>query len=287
MKDCLQKRIRVEGRCSGNHLGCLKRADKGLRYGLSGDRVALLATERLVLSRETTPTGDGEQCKGKTYPTYAVRLTLSAAIIFYLLWRLIVKKHGKKKRKTIKIRPDLKWITTIFGSTLGISAAMSFLSNEVLSAGGMVLSFVVLLSIVLLGIVFDILGVAVTAASEQPFHSMASKKVPEALTALKMLRRAERVSSFCNDVVGDICGVVSGSASAVIAARVVVDMQPGAAQVVQLFMSALVAALTVGGKAFGKSIAMGNSEQIIHAAAKLIYGSKRAFGAVLSAFRRG
>ena len=82
MKDCLQKRIRVDGHRSGNHLGCLKRADKGLQYGLSGARVALLATGRLVLSWETASTGDGEQRKGKTYPTYAVRLILSAAIIF-------------------------------------------------------------------------------------------------------------------------------------------------------------------------------------------------------------
>ena len=163
---------------------------------------------------------------------------------------------------------------------------MSFLSNEVLTASGMALSFIVLLAIVLLGIIFDILGVAVTAASERPFHSMASKKIPEAAVAIKMLRRAERVSSFCNDVVGDICGVISGSASAVIAARAVIGMQPAAAQIVQLFMSAFVAALTVGGKAFGKSIAMGNSEQIIHAAAKLIYGVKRAFGKVSTIFRR-
>ncbi len=163
---------------------------------------------------------------------------------------------------------------------------MSFLSNEILSAGGVILSYIVLLSIVLLGIVFDIIGVSVTAASEKPFHSMAAKKMPEATTALRMLRRAERVSSFCNDVVGDICGVISGSASAIIAAGAVAGMSSGAAQVVQLLMSALVAALTVGGKAFGKSIAMNNSEQIIHAAAKLIYGVKYAFGKVLAAFRR-
>ena len=97
------------------------------------------------------------------------------------------------------------------------------------------------------------------------------KKVPEAPTAIRMLRRADRVSSFCNDVVGDICGVVSGSASAVIAARAVAGMQPVLSSVVQLLMSALVAGLTVGGKAFGKSIAMNNSTMIIHSAAKVIY----------------
>jgi len=127
---------------------------------------------------------------------------------------------------------------------------------------------------------------SVTAAEEKPFHSMASKKVPEASVAIWMLRRAERVSSICNDVVGDICGVISGSASAVIAGRVVADLQPTAASVVQLLMSALVAGLTVGGKAFGKSIAMNNSTAIIHTAAKVIYTIKSIPQKVRKAMKR-
>ena len=182
-----------------------------------------------------------------------------------------MKRESAKKVKKIRISPDWKWFSTIFGTTIGISATMSLVSNEVLSANGMVISFVVLLVIILLGVIFDIIGVAVTAADEKPFHSMAAKKVPEAAIAIRMLRRAERVSSFCNDVVGDICGVVSGSASAVIAARAVMGMQPFWASVVQLLMSAFVAGFTVGGKAFGKSIAMNNSTLIIHTAAKVIY----------------
>lgn len=180
------------------------------------------------------------------------------------------QNHGKKSQK-LKIKPDWHWITTIFGTTIGISAAMSFLSNEMLSGGGLILSFAVLLVIILIGILFDIIGVSVTAAEEKPFHSMAAKKVPEAREALKMLRRAERVSSFCNDVVGDICGVISGSAAAVIAAKAITGMSPVLGSVVQLLLSAVVAGLTVGGKAFGKSIAMNNSTAIIHAAAKVMY----------------
>ena len=180
------------------------------------------------------------------------------------------QNQGKKSQK-LKIKPDWHWITTIFGTTIGISAAMSFLSNEILSGGGLILSFAVLLVIILIGILFDIIGVSVTAAEEKPFHSMAAKKVPEAREALKMLRRAERVSSFCNDVVGDICGVISGSAAAVIAANAITGMSPVLGSVVQLLLSAVVAGLTVGGKAFGKSIAMNNSTAIIHAAAKVMY----------------
>ena len=182
-----------------------------------------------------------------------------------------MQQNQGKKSKKLKIKPDWHWITTIFGTTIGISATMSFFSNEMLSGGGLILSFAVLLVIILIGILFDIIGVSVTAAEEKPFHSMAAKKVPEAREALKMLRRAERVSSFCNDVVGDICGVISGSAAAVIAAKAITGMSPVLGSVVQLLLSAVVAGLTVGGKAFGKSIAMNNSTAIIHAAAKVMY----------------
>lgn len=181
----------------------------------------------------------------------------------------------KKQRRKIRIKADWKWICTAFGMTIGISAAMSLLSGKLLNGGSMTLAFVVLLVIVLIGIVFDIIGMAVTAAEERPFHAMASKKIPEASVAIWMLRRAERVSSICNDVVGDICGVISGSASAVIAARAVAGFQSGSSSGVQLLMSAIVAGVTVGGKAFGKSLAINNSTMIIHASAKLIYTIKQ------------
>ena len=89
-----------------------------------------------------------------------------------------MKREGMRKNNKIRIKPDWKWITTAFGTTIGISATMSFLSNEMLSGGGTMFSFVVLLGIVVLGIVFDIIGMAVTAAEEKPFHSMAAKKNP-------------------------------------------------------------------------------------------------------------
>ena len=181
-------------------------------------------------------------------------------------------KH--RKRIKLKFKPNWKWIITIFGSTIGISLTMSFLSNELLSGSNMAASMIVLLSIILIGIIFDIIGVSVTAAEEQPFHSMAARRVPEAMVAIRLLRMADRVSSFCNDVVGDICGVISGSAAAVIAAGAVSSEEEFMMVAAQLGMSALVAGLTVGGKALGKSVAMGNSIFIVHTAAKVIYWFK-------------
>ena len=174
----------------------------------------------------------------------------------------------KKKKK--RASPDYRWIVLIFFLTMAISAVMSFVSSNLLGQATLGVSFLILICIVAIGILFDIIGVAVTACPDAPFHAMASRKVPEAPDALRLLRNANRVSSFCNDVIGDICGVISGSASAVIAARAVLGMESTKATIVTLGMSALVAAVTVGGKAVGKTFAMGGSVQVVRTTAKVI-----------------
>ena len=183
--------------------------------------------------------------------------------------------RSKKNKKKTRKHSNARWIVTIFFVAVLISSAISFLSSSIMEDAGIVEAFVVLLFIVLLGIVFDVIGVAVMSAGEKPFHSMAAKKVPGAAEALKLLRNAEKVSSFCNDVVGDICGVVSGSASAVIAVKALTDL--GSNTVGQLVMSAVVAGVTIAGKACGKNIAMHNSTQIVHLVAKPIYYIKSLF----------
>lgn len=178
---------------------------------------------------------------------------------------------GKKKKSGKKTGPDWGWILFIFVITMVISAAMSFISSRLLGNAGMAVSFLILICIVAIGIVFDIIGVAVTACPEAPFHAMASRKVAEAPDALKLLRNANRVSSFCNDVIGDICGVISGSAAATIAARVLA-MHPGMREIVlTLAMSALAAGLTVGGKACGKSFAIDSSTSVVRTAAMVLH----------------
>ena len=183
--------------------------------------------------------------------------------------------RSKKKQKKNKKHSNFRWIVTIFFVAVLISSAISFLSSSVMEDAGIVEAFVVLLLIVLIGILFDIVGVAVMSAGEKPFHSMAAKKVPGAAEALMLLRNAEKVSSFCNDVVGDICGVVSGSASAVIAVKALSNLNSDA--VGQLIMSALVAGITIAGKALGKNIAMRRSTQIVHLVSKPIYYIKSLF----------
>ena len=171
----------------------------------------------------------------------------------------------KERNKTIR------WVVTIFFITMLVTGVISLLSDQIMSVSGITVAFLILLFIILLGIMFDIVGVAVTSADEKPFHSMAARKVPGAQDAIKLIRNAERVGSICNDVIGDICGVISGSASATIAAQVLQKLDFSWPQVITLTMSALVAGMTVGGKALGKTFAINSSTKIVHSAGKIIY----------------
>ena len=120
-----------------------------------------------------------------------------------------------------------------------------------------------------MGILFDLIGVAVTVAEEKDFHAKASKKIKGAKTGLKLIKHSSKVSNFCADVIGDICGVLSGAISALIALKLTEYYKMGSN--FQFIISALVASLTIGGKAFSKDIAKNNSTKIISIISKILY----------------
>ena len=185
----------------------------------------------------------------------------------------MAKTHSDASRK--ERSRTIRWVVTVFLVTLVVSGMISLISDEVMASSGLLAAFAILLGIVFLGIIFDIIGMAVATANEKPFHSMAARKVPGAQEAIRLLRNAERVSSICNDVVGDICGVVSGSASATIAALILTHVDTVWPRAVSLGMSALVAGLTVGGKAIGKTIAVNSCTQIVHLVGRFLHTLNR------------
>ena len=187
------------------------------------------------------------------------------------------RPSGIKKKKKKNNQSRAIWITLVFIATVLISALITHASGVLLDGSGIFAALGVLLLIILIGIAFDVVGVAVTAAEERPLHSMASRKVPGSREAIGLIKNADRVASICNDVIGDICGVVSGSASAVIAVRLLEDFTPSWPNILKVGMSATVAGLTVGGKAIGKGIALKHSVAIVHFAGRLIAGFHRLF----------
>ena len=170
--------------------------------------------------------------------------------------------RGKKDSDPDKIRRRWVIFITIFAFLL--SVFMSTFSDILLRKSNTAVAFIVLIAIIFIGILFDIIGVAVTVTDEKPFHSMAASKVKGAKSSLMLIRNASRVSNVCNDVIGDICGIISGSSAAFIVTQVDFSYVGFmSAAVFSVILSGIVASLTIGGKAFGKEIAINNSKEII------------------------
>ena len=171
----------------------------------------------------------------------------------------------KKKKDLI----DYSWILKIVISSFIISVIFTLISKTAIPNIGIFLGIILTLVFVLLGVVFDMIGIAVATADEAQFNSMASKRVKGSKMALKLKRNADKVSSFCNDVVGDICGIVSGSTGAVIAIKIT-ELYNFNNLLVTLIVMGVISSLTIGGKALEKGYAMKKSNKILFGFAKTL-----------------
>ena len=174
-----------------------------------------------------------------------------------------------------KIKRSIKFSLTIAVITFVLAAIFSSLSSTLLNNVTWIVGLIVVLIIVLIGILFDMLGIASTAAKEAPLHAMAAEKVTGAREAVNIYKNADKFASFCNDVIGDISGIVSGSAMTIVIIEIAKLFQGTTESTPQIILSvtltSFVAALTVGGKALGKYFAINSSTEIILFAGKIIY----------------
>ena len=159
-----------------------------------------------------------------------------------------------------KEHSKIKWFIEVFIITFVLSICFSYISTYGVSNLNLVSSIIILVAVIAVGIIFDIIGVAVTVAKEHEFHAKATKKVDGAKASIKLIKNSTKVANICADVIGDVCGVLSGAISAMISAKI---MEKTGANL-QFVISAVVASLTVGGKALGKELANKESTQIVH-----------------------
>jgi len=180
-------------------------------------------------------------------------------------------KQKKSKPKTKKKKAS-GWIIKVSLLTFVLAILMSTLSESVLRNVSLIPALSALFGIVLLGIISDTIGIAVAAAKEQPFHSMASQNIPSAKYSVSLVRNAGPVSNFCNDVVGDIAGIVSGAAIAIILVQIMELRLPFMnLATLSVVFSGIVASITVGGKAIGKELALSNWEGIVGFVGRILY----------------
>ena len=184
-----------------------------------------------------------------------------------------MNKDDKQKPKRVEkqSKSQMVWSIKILILSFALSMCFGIVSELVLGVTGIAVAVLVIIVFVSLSIITDMIGVAATACSKEPFMAMCSKKVRGAKEGLMLIRNADKVASLCNDVIGDVCGILSGAAGASIVARITVDFQNANLSIlVASLITAFIAGVTIFGKALGKHTAMDNCNSIILRVGKIL-----------------
>lgn len=182
-------------------------------------------------------------------------------------YKTSLKDEPKKERKHEK--SDKKWIFKIIVLAFFISLVMSLISELIIPNTFIAIAIFLVLIFIFIGVLFDIIGLSVQIADSKIFHSMATKKVKGAKKTISLIKNKDKVSSILNDVVGDICGVISGSCGLAISISLANTFDFNKL-VTTIIVTSTISALTIGGKAFGKTIAINNANEIIFDFAKVL-----------------
>ncbi|MDL2220157.1 hypothetical protein LJC55_00630 [Eubacteriales bacterium OttesenSCG-928-N14] len=183
-----------------------------------------------------------------------------------------MKSEPRPRKKTVF---NWKWIVQVFIVSLILSAAMTIASDAAMANAGFIVAVIAIVILIALNVLSDMLGTAVTSAVVDPFVAMASKKVRGAKQAIGVIQNAEFYANLFNDIIGDICGVVSGAAGAAVA--IMLSSSEGflTMSVSSVIVSSMISALTVMFKAIAKTFAIQNSQGLV-----------LALGYVLSYFKK-
>ena len=162
-----------------------------------------------------------------------------------------------------------KWIITVFLLSFILSVIFSWISTSMADAFNMIILIFITLAVIAIGIIFDMIGVAVLTCKESNLHAKAAKKLKGAKQAIALIKNSTKVSSVCNDVIGDICGIVSGSLGAALTLDIIgiVDVS---SVIITVIVTATISALTVGFKAIFKDVAEKNSDAIVFTVGKVL-----------------
>lgn len=172
-------------------------------------------------------------------------------------------EHAAKQKKQAKQKnKNWVWPTIAFAMAIVISLAFSMLSEWALSDTTIAVAIVVIVVFIVISIVFDMLGLAVASCNVEDFHAMAARKVKGSKQALSLVKNADRVSSVCNDVIGDVCGILAGAAGAALLTKFALEAGSFMAIFVPSLISAIIAGLTIGGKAMLKKFAIDHATGI-------------------------
>lgn len=152
-----------------------------------------------------------------------------------------------------------KWAFKVFILSISLSIIFSLVSQSLLPSLSPFFSIFVIVFFVFVSVIFDMVAVAFTSINKEQLDKF--KNENGYVMAVKLCERADKVASFGGDVVGDICGILSGAGGV----SLVVNMNiqdTNLNLLVTCLVSSLIAGITIFCKAIMKTYALQNCELI-------------------------
>ena len=185
------------------------------------------------------------------------------------------KQNSKRQKRKKKHKYAwLIWGISVFILSFALTVVFSFLTEIAIKDSPSFVCIIVLIVLLVLNIGCDVLANAIISCKQEAFHAMASNKIRGAKRAVAFCRNASKLGSIFADVIGDICGIVSGAAGAALVIHIAMAGTTGEL-IASIGISAAIGALTVGGKAIFKHFAMKFNKQIVFGFAKFTTFFKR------------
>ena len=135
-----------------------------------------------------------------------------------------MEKHGDdNKVQLLKRKGRVKnshWALKATIITFFTSAFFSFVAESTESNGNLIVIVVLLLFLIVGNVVFDGIGIAAATADETEVKRLSKHCGRSEKIAIYIVENADIVSNVCNDVIGDIFGILSGACTVVITASV-------------------------------------------------------------------
>ena len=115
---------------------------------------------------------------------------------------------------------NIKWSIKILVLSFALSVSFSILSDSILSHTSFFISLIIIVFLLLVGVIADMCGVAITSCNIEKFEH--NKEVNKTyLTAINLIKSSDKISVICCDIIGDICSILSGACGASIVYKLI------------------------------------------------------------------
>ena len=152
-----------------------------------------------------------------------------------------------------------RWAFKVFILSISLSIVFSLLSQSLLPSLSPFLSVFIIVFFIFVSVVFDMIAVAFTTIDKAKLEKYKDERGFE--MASRLCEHADKVSSFGGDVVGDICGILSGAGGVSLVVNMNIQ-EDNLNLLVTCIVSALIAGITIFCKAIMKTYAIKNCHQI-------------------------